>query len=282
MFDFEGKIYYIPNNTYALPNFSKLTPVGKIYTKYLNIENQSFNRGFPGVTDRFEYFAIDYMGKFYIKESAEYCFKLGSDDGSKLIIDDSLLINNDYQHALVYKSACRYLTKGIHKIEVQYFQGPREEVALKLTFKKKENIDFLVFDLTQLYPISINETDETIDVSIGNEILFESNSYTLNNTSKQALSEIKRILIDKEKYKSITINGFTDDVGSDDYNLTLSKKRAEAVKELFTNLGINPTKVVTQGLGEKNPKAENIDEVNRKMNRRVELTILKDTIKSKL
>ncbi len=256
--------------------------MGKIYTKYLNIENQSFTKGFPGVTNRFEYFAIDYIGKFYIKESGEYCFKLGSDDGSKLIINDTLLINNDYQHALTFKSACRYLSKGIHKIEVQYFQGPREEVALKLTFKKKEATDFLVFDLTQLYPISINETDELIDVSIGNEILFESNSYVLNSTSKQALSEIKRILIDKSSYKNITINGFTDDVGSDEYNLSLSKKRAEAVKELFTNLGVNPSKVVTQGLGETNPKVANIDESNRKKNRRVELTIYKDTINSKL
>ncbi len=279
LFNFEGKIYYLPEGSFKLPDFTKLTPVGKIYTNYLNIENQSFQKGFPGVTDRFEYFAIDYNGRFYIKEGGEYCFKLGSDDGSKLLIDDSLVIDNDWQHALTYLLACVNLKKGMHKIEVQYFQGPRFEVALQLTFKKRQATDFVVFDLTQFYPISIIETGNTIEVSISDEILFDFNSFKLSIPAKQALSEVKRLLLDRVKYREIEICGFTDDLGTDAYNLTLSQQRADAVKRYFLSLGVDPRVVVAKGVGEGSPKVENLDETSRRTNRRVELTILKDTVK---
>ena len=44
LFNFEGKIYYLPEGSYKLPDFTKLTPVGKIYTNYLNIENYHFEK----------------------------------------------------------------------------------------------------------------------------------------------------------------------------------------------------------------------------------------------
>lgn len=279
LFNFEGRIYYLPEGSYKLPDFTQLTPVGKIYTNYLNIENQSFQKGFPGVTDRFEYFAIDYIGRFYIKESGEFCFKLGSDDGSKLLIDDSLVINNDWQHAIIYRSTCLHLDRGVHKIEVQYFQGPRFEVALQLTFKKRQSTDFLVFDLTQLYPVSIIETGNTIEVSISDEILFDFNSSSLGIPAKQALAEVKRLLLDRVKYQTIEICGFTDDVGSDAYNLTLSQQRADAVKRYISSLGIDSKMITSRGVGESSPKVQNLDEASRRINRRVELTILKDTVK---
>ena len=69
-----------------------------------------------------------------------YCFILGSDDGSKLFIDDSLVIDNDYQHALIYAYNYIWLKSGLHKIEVQYFQGPKYSVALILRYKKTEEL----------------------------------------------------------------------------------------------------------------------------------------------
>ena len=76
-----GDIYYIPEGTSSLPDFSTLTPVGSIYTKVLDVPEKSFDSGFPGVTDRFEWFAIRYTGTFQVENEGEYKFRLVSDDG---------------------------------------------------------------------------------------------------------------------------------------------------------------------------------------------------------
>ena len=107
-----------------LPNFSQLEAVGTIYTKKLNIPIREFDNGFPGVTDRFEWFAIDYHGIFQIDETGYFRFRLTSDDGSKLFIDGALVIDNDGAHPAQSRKSRLYLEKGLDSIRVQYFQGP--------------------------------------------------------------------------------------------------------------------------------------------------------------
>lgn len=127
-----GFIYSLHRNTEKLPNFKHKRPIGTIYATSLNIPVQDFRNGFPGVTDRFEWFAIDYTGRFWIEHPGPYMFFLASDDGSKLYIDNHLLINNDGIHPVLEKSAATDLASGIHAIRVSYFQGPRWNVALVL------------------------------------------------------------------------------------------------------------------------------------------------------
>jgi len=127
-----GDIYYLPEGTSALPDFSTQAPVGSIYTKTLDVPSRSFSSGFPGVTDRFEWFAIRYTGSFQVDQEGQYGFRLVSDDGSRLFIDGQKIIDNDGVHAPASVSGSVYLTAGTHQIEVDYFQGPRELVALQL------------------------------------------------------------------------------------------------------------------------------------------------------
>src|SRR5262249_19768710 len=95
-----GEVYLIKEGSQKLPNFRKLKPVGTIYTSSLNVPARDFREGFPGVTDRYEWFAIDYTGRFWIDKPGTYRFSLESDDGSRLYIDDPLLINNDGLHSI--------------------------------------------------------------------------------------------------------------------------------------------------------------------------------------
>jgi len=127
-----GDIYYLPEGASALPDFSGLTPVGSIYTKVLDVPQRSFTSGFPGVTDRFEWFAIRYTGGFQVEREGDYAFRLVSDDGSRLFIDGQKIIDNDGVHPPQSVSGSVYLSKGTHQIEVDYFQGPRDYVALQL------------------------------------------------------------------------------------------------------------------------------------------------------
>lgn len=127
-----GEIYNLPDPTYNLPNFEKLKPVGAIYTSELDIPPRDFAEGFPGVTDRIEWFAIDYKGKFWVDQPGSYRFFLKSDDGSRLYIDDKLVIDNDGIHATEIVFGGVRLSFGIHTIRVSYFQGPRYALALIL------------------------------------------------------------------------------------------------------------------------------------------------------
>jgi len=149
---FRGEIFYLEPMTLALPKFSKLKPVGAIYTDYLYIPRRSFTQGFPGVTDRFEWFAIDYAGKFFINNDGKFEFVLISDDGSKLYVDRHLVINNDGHHPALRKQGAIKLSRGLHQIRLSYFQGPRDEIALVLGIRTPDKPDWRVFNMKDFRP----------------------------------------------------------------------------------------------------------------------------------
>jgi hypothetical protein len=127
-----GRIYFISENSAELPRFHELQSVGAIYTPSLNVPPQHWMTGFPGVTERFEWFAIDYHGNFWIDKADMYRFALTSDDGAALWIDDQQIIDNDGQHPPQTRFSSLELARGFHRLRVPYFQGPRETVALVL------------------------------------------------------------------------------------------------------------------------------------------------------
>jgi hypothetical protein len=131
----QGRVYVLKENTQKLPRFHRMKPVGTIYTNTLNVWPQHFEEGFPGITDRVEWFGIDYTGRFWIENAGQYRFSLLSDDGSKLSVDDKELIDNDGIHAAFAVSASAFLSRGIHGMHVSYYQGPRFTVALVLAVR---------------------------------------------------------------------------------------------------------------------------------------------------
>jgi PA14 domain-containing protein len=149
---FRGQIYHIDTDSQGLPNFKKLKPKGTIYTSYLYIPPQDFAIGFPGVTKRFEWFAIDYTGRFWVSKPGRYDFALASDDGSKLYIDGKVVIDNDGQHSILEKEGNAKLDVGVHRVRVSYFQGPRFHVALILRVWPPGDKFFRVFNLEEFKP----------------------------------------------------------------------------------------------------------------------------------
>ena len=128
----KGLVYELEPDTKMLPNFESMRPVAVVYTTALNVPAQDFMQGFPGISNRFEWFAIDYTGNFWIERPGKYKFALNSDDGSKLYIDDTVVIDNDGQHPPMSRKGNVKLNVGVHRIRVCYFQGPRSTVALTL------------------------------------------------------------------------------------------------------------------------------------------------------
>lgn len=129
---FQGHIYHLKEQTQTLPKLEKMKPAGTIYTNALNVWPQHFDEGFPGITERFEWFGIDYRSKLWIEKPGQYRFSLLSDDGAKLTIGKELIIDNDGNHGAGAVTGSALLTRGVHEIRVSYFQGPRFTVALVL------------------------------------------------------------------------------------------------------------------------------------------------------
>jgi len=147
-----GEVFYLEPGTLKLPNFKKLKPVGEIYTNGLNIPPRDFMEGFPGVTDRFEWFAIDYTGKFYIKAPGKYQFAVVSDDGSKLYIDGKVVVNNDGHHPPLRAEGSVKLAEGLHAMRLSYFQGPRTAIALMLGVRLPGDKEFRFFNTNEFKP----------------------------------------------------------------------------------------------------------------------------------
>ena len=128
-----GWVYELEPGTQRLPRFSgRMKPVATVYTNSLNVPLQDFTAGFPGVPNRFEWFAIDYSGRFWVSKKGKYQFVLESDDGSVLSVDDRVVIDNDGIHSVLAKKGSVSLREGVHQIRISYFQGPRLHVALRL------------------------------------------------------------------------------------------------------------------------------------------------------
>jgi hypothetical protein len=147
----QGRVFHLQPNAQKLPNFGRMQPVGSVYTNTLNVWPQSFAEGFPNVTERFEWFAIEYTGRFWIEKEGRYRFSLMSDDGSRLVVNNKVVIDNDGVHGATAVSASATLSRGVHEIKVEYFQGPRYTVALVLAIAGSGEA-WRIFDMKEFKP----------------------------------------------------------------------------------------------------------------------------------
>lgn len=285
-FSLKGDIYFLPDNASQLPDFSKLKPVFSIHTTELNIPKTRFDRGFPGVTRRFEWFAIDYHGDLLIPEAGEYRFRLTSDDGSRLYIDRKQLIDNEGIHPATTKGGSIDLSKGSHKVRLSYFQAPPYYVALILEIAEREGVYHTLktkafaatptLPPTNASPVPAQQPiahllEQTCHVDVYG-IHFDLDSYQLRPEPEPVLREIAGVLKSRPALKLYVI-GHTDHIGGEAFNLKLSEQRAAAVKAAsVSRYQIVPSRLNIRGFGLTRPVDTNATEAGRARNRRVELT----------
>lgn len=106
-----------------------------------------------------------------------------------------------------------------------------------------------------------------------NNIFFKTNSTVLDSISTLELNKLVKLLNENPRM-IITIEGYTDNIGTSASNLTLSQNRASAVTEYLISKGILKTRVSAKGFGEKNPRADNNTELGRAQNRRTEMRVI--------
>jgi outer membrane protein OmpA-like peptidoglycan-associated protein len=126
----------------------------------------------------------------------------------------------------------------------------------------------------ELSDLQARQTDRGMLVTLG-DVLFEFGRAEIKPNAQTAIGKLAHYL-NQHPDRRILIEGFTDSVGSDSANLTLSQRRSQAVAEALRAQGVDPTRIATRGYGEAYPVASNSSTSDRAMNRRVEVYISND------
>lgn len=128
-----GQVYIFGRKIYMMPNFEGFNSVYTFATSKLDVRVRDFTAGFPTPQKQniVENFAIRFQGQLAVPTTGTYTFEILSDDGAKLYINGLLVIDNDGIHQPQTKRAHIPLAVGFHRVEIQYFQGPRYKIALQ-------------------------------------------------------------------------------------------------------------------------------------------------------
>jgi outer membrane protein OmpA-like peptidoglycan-associated protein len=119
----------------------------------------------------------------------------------------------------------------------------------------------------------VERIGEGIKITFDSGILFASNQAALEGPARANIEELARIL---KKYEdtNVLIEGHTDSQGSEDYNLELSRRRAQSVANYLAEQQVDATRFTLMGYGETQPVASNETPQGRRENRRVEIAIM--------
>ena len=123
----------------------------------------------------------------------------------------------------------------------------------------------------QLAALEALKTDRGLVITLG-DVLFEFNRAEVKASAQARMAQLADFL---KQYpdRRVSIEGHTDNIGSTNYNMELSLRRAEAIKSQLVGLGIASERISTVGYGKDFPVAANDTDTNRAINRRVEVVI---------
>ena len=126
---------------------------------------------------------------------------------------------------------------------------------------------------------SVLATSETARGLIVNmsDVLFDTGKYTLKGDTKVSLAKVAGILQAYPGLK-LQVEGYTDIVGSDEYNQKLSENRSGAVRDFLVAQGVQMDNISAAGYGKRDPVADNATSAGRAQNRRVQLVVSGDAI----
>jgi outer membrane protein OmpA-like peptidoglycan-associated protein len=162
--------------------------------------------------------------------------------------------------------------------------------ARALASTDEEKYQFKILDLVyviqdlggRVEDFAIRETDLDVRLQLNADVLFDFDKADVLPKAEDVLRKAADYLQQHGGKGAIRIEGHTDAKGDDDYNLRLSRKRADAVRDWLARKGSVPSsRMTSNGLGEKNPIAPNTkpdgsdDVEGRAKNRRVEIVITK-------
>ena len=121
--------------------------------------------------------------------------------------------------------------------------------------------------------VSVTRIGDNITLNMPGNVTFATDSADLSPQFFNVLGSVSKVL-NKYEQTIIEVAGHTDSTGTDQYNQQLSQRRASSVAQYLRSQGIMDQRIMTLGLGEQYPVADNGNAAGRQQNRRVELTLV--------
>ena len=122
---------------------------------------------------------------------------------------------------------------------------------------------------------TVERVEESIVVTFDENsgVNFATNKFNINSTSQETLDKLAGIFMEYPETKILVV-GHTDSSGADDYNMSLSEKRANAVSDYLGTHGVSSSRITTRWFGETQPISDNSTAEGRAQNRRVNIAIM--------
>ena len=121
--------------------------------------------------------------------------------------------------------------------------------------------------------VQVVESDDNIRLIMPGNITFKTDSADINANFYPVLNSVAKVL-NKYSNSTVLVSGHTDNTGSAEYNLNLSKMRAQSVAAYLQGQGVKSNRFEVMGMGYANPIANNDTAAGREKNRRVEIKII--------
>ena len=121
--------------------------------------------------------------------------------------------------------------------------------------------------------VQVVESDDNIRLIMPGNITFKTDSADINSSFYPVLNSVARVL-NKYNNSTVLVSGHTDSTGGAEYNLNLSRERAQSVAAYLQGQGVKQSRFEVLGLGSSNPIASNDTANGRSLNRRVEIKII--------
>jgi len=158
----------------------------------------------------------------------------------------------------------------------QQAQNAREELE-QIRKAREEELNLMQQALSKV--AATRRTADGLVIDLGNDSFkFDFDKATLRPENRELLSRLAGILLVSHGYR-LHVYGYSDDIGTDEYNQGLSERRAQAVRDYFAKSGIPPEIMTTKGFGKSSPRVKAKSPEAREKNRRVEIGIVDTVIK---
>jgi outer membrane protein OmpA-like peptidoglycan-associated protein len=128
----------------------------------------------------------------------------------------------------------------------------------------------------ELADLKAQQTERGLVLTVG-DVLFATGKAEIASGGLRSINKLAEFLKQNPK-RNLLIEGYTDNTGSEDFNLGLSQRRADAVKDALTSKGVASDRITTKGYGPKYPVVANDSAAGRQQNRRVEVVVLNEGV----
>lgn len=200
-------------------------------------------------------------------------FALAAQSGADFAVSEKAIADaNNRRNSVLLAARERDATRANERADTQTLEANAARSDAQMSAEQAAAAQQRAQELeSALADLQAKKTDRGLVITLG-DVLFATGRADLKSGARRSLEKLSAFLHEYPQ-RNVQIEGFTDSVGTDDYNQGLSERRAGAVRDALTSMGISSDRIQSRGLGKSSPVADNDSATGRQQNRRVEVII---------